>query len=45
MFIFFFGGGGGGGGAVNGVKGTSISQIGFISSKVVLREMQSTKKV
>ena len=33
------------GGAVNGVKGTSITQIGFISWKVVPREMQSTKKV
>ena len=29
---------------VNGVKGTSITQIGFISSKVFQREMQNTKK-
>ena len=38
--ILFFGGGGGGGGC----QGTSITQIGFISSKVLPREMQNTKK-
>ena len=41
FFVFntFFRGGGGG-----GCQGTSITQIGFISSKVLPREMQNTKK-